>query len=371
MEIANLGEFGLIHRLTDNIELKNSSTKYGVGDDCAVLSYPDKQVLITTDMLMEGVHFDLTYIDMRHLGYKSAMVNISDIFAMNGTPKQMVVSIALSKRFKVEDLDEFYYGLRAACDKWNIDIVGGDTTSSYTGLAISITCIGEANEDEIVYRKGAKDTDLICVTGDLGAAYMGLQLLEREKAVYYGQLNDINTKLKAAKADGNDQLVANLTKKAEELNNFQPDFSGKEYLLQRQLAPEARGDIREKLKAAGIKPTAMMDISDGLSSELLHICQQSNCGCRIFEAQIPIDYQTAVMAEEMNMNVTTCAMNGGEDYELLFTIPIGDHEKIKDIEGVKLIGHITKPELGKQLVARDGAEFEIKAQGWNPLKSEK
>ena len=370
MEIANIGEFGLIHRLTDNIEIKNESTKYGVGDDCAVLSYPDKEVLVTTDMLMEGVHFDLTYIDMRHLGYKSAMVNISDIFAMNGTPKQIVVSIALSKRFKVEDLDDFYYGLKAACDKWNVDIVGGDTTSSFTGLAISITCIGEARKDEIVYRNGAKDTDLICVTGDLGAAYMGLQLLEREKAVYYGQLNDLNSKIKKAKADGNDTLVNNLTKKVDELNNFQPDFSGKEYLLQRQLAPEARGDIREKLIAAGVKPTAMMDISDGLSSELLHICQQSKCGCRIFEAQIPIDYQTAVMAEEMNMNVTTCAMNGGEDYELLFTVPIGDHEKIKDIEGVKLIGHITKPELGKWLVARDGAEFEIKAQGWNPLKSE-
>ena len=371
MNISELGEFGLIHRLTDNIELKNESTKYGVGDDCAVLEYPNKQVLVTTDMLMEGVHFDLTYIDMRHLGYKSAMVNISDIFAMNGTPRQMVVSIALSKRFKVEDLDEFYVGLKAACDKWNIDIVGGDTTSSYTGLAISITCIGEGDKDKIVYRNGAKETDLVCVTGDLGAAYMGLQLLEREKAVYYGQLSDLDKKIKDAKASGNDELVKNLQKKVNELNDFQPDFAGKEYLLQRQLAPEARGDIKEKLEAAGIQPTAMMDISDGLSSELLHICEQSNCGCRIFEKQIPIDYQTAVMAEEMNMNVTTCAMNGGEDYELLFTVPIGDHDKIKDIEGVKLIGHITKPELGKQLVARDGNEFEIKAQGWNPLKKYK
>ena len=368
MNISELGEFGLIHRLTNNIELKNESTKYGIGDDCAVLEYPNKQVLVTTDMLMEGVHFDLTYIDMRHLGYKSAMVNISDIFAMNGTPRQMVVSIALSKRFKVEDLDEFYVGLKAACDKWNIDIVGGDTTSSYTGLAISITCIGEGDKDKIVYRNGAKETDLVCVTGDLGAAYMGLQLLEREKAVYYGQLSDLDKKIKDAKASGNDELVKNLQKKVNELNDFQPDFAGKEYLLQRQLAPEARGDIKEKLEAAGIQPTAMMDISDGLSSELLHICEQSNCGCRIFEKQIPIDYQTAVMAEEMNMNVTTCAMNGGEDYELLFTVPIGDHDKIKDIEGVKLIGHITKPELGKQLVARDGNEFEIKAQGWNPLK---
>lgn len=367
MEIAKLGEFGLIHRLTDNIEIKNPSTKYGVGDDCAVLHYPDKEVLVTSDMLMEGVHFDLTYIDMKHLGYKAAMVNMSDIFAMNGMPKQMIVNIALSKRFKVEDLDDFYEGLKAACSKWNVDIAGGDTTSSFTGLAISITCIGEAKAEDIVYRNGAKDTDLICVTGDLGAAYMGLQLLEREKAVYYGQLADIDRKIKDAKAEGNDTLVAKLQKKVDELHNFQPDFSGKEYLLQRQLAPEARGDIREKLAEANIKPTAMMDISDGLSSELLHICEQSKCGCRIFEKQIPIDYQTAVMAEEMNMNVTTCAMNGGEDYELLFTVPIGDHEKIQNMEGVKMIGHITKPELGKQLVSRDGKEFDILAQGWNPL----
>ena len=367
MEIAKLGEFGLIHRLTDNIEIKNPSTKYGVGDDCAVLHYPDKEVLVTSDMLMEGVHFDLTYIDMKHLGYKAAMVNMSDIFAMNGMPKQMIVNIALSKRFKVEDLDDFYEGLKAACSKWNVDIAGGDTTSSFTGLAISITCIGEAKAEDIVYRNGAKDTDLICVTGDLGAAYMGLQLLEREKAVYYGQLADIDRKIKDAKAEGNDTLVAKLQKKVDELHDFQPDFSGKEYLLQRQLAPEARGDIREKLAEANIKPTAMMDISDGLSSELLHICEQSKCGCRIFEKQIPIDYQTAVMAEEMNMNVTTCAMNGGEDYELLFTVPIGDHEKIQNMEGVKMIGHITKPEMGKQLVSRDGKEFDILAQGWNPL----
>ena len=367
MEIAKLGEFGLIHRLTDNIEIKNPSTKYGVGDDCAVLHYPDKEVLVTSDMLMEGVHFDLTYIDMKHLGYKAAMVNMSDIFAMNGMPKQMIVNIALSKRFKVEDLDDFYEGLKAACSKWNVDIAGGDTTSSFTGLAISITCIGEAKAEDIVYRNGAKDTDLICVTGDLGAAYMGLQLLEREKAVYYGQLADIDRKIKDAKAEGNDTLVAKLQKKVDQLHDFQPDFSGKEYLLQRQLAPEARGDLREKLAEANIKPTAMMDISDGLSSELLHICEQSKCGCRIFEKQIPIDYQTAVMAEEMNMNVTTCAMNGGEDYELLFTVPIGDHEKIQNMEGVKMIGHITKPELGKQLVRRDGKEFDILAQGWNPL----
>ena len=357
MEIAKLGEFGLIDRLTENIEIKNESTKYGVGDDCAVLSYPDKEVLVTTDLLMEGVHFDLTYIDLRHLGYKSAMVNISDVFAMNGTPRQMTVSLAISKRFTVEDMDEFYAGLRLACDKWGVDIVGGDTTSSYTGLAISITCIGEARKEDIVYRNGAKNTDLICVSGDLGAAYMGLQLLEREKTVYYQQVEE-------ARKKGDQRAL-------EELSHFQPDFSGKEYLLQRQLQTEARGDIIEKLREAGIRPTAMMDISDGLSSELMHICKQSHVGCRIYEKNIPIDYQTAVMAEEMNMNVTTCALNGGEDYELLFTVPIGDHAKIEQIEGIKLIGHITEENFGQMLITRDNQEFELKAQGWNGLSSER
>ena len=352
-DISKLGEFGLIHHLTDNIKIKNESTVKGVGDDCAVLHYPDSEVLVTTDMLMEGVHFDLTYIDLQHLGYKSAMVNISDIFAMNGTPRQLTVSIALSKRFKVEDLEEFYSGLRMACDKWGVDIVGGDTTSSYTGLAISITCIGEARKEDIVYRNGAKDTDLICVTGDLGAAYMGLQLLEREKSVYYQQVDEARKK--------NDKRAL------EELKGFQPDFAGKEYLLQRQLQTEARGDIIARFRELNIRPTVMMDISDGLSSELMHICKQSNCGCRIYEKNIPIDYQTAVMAEELNMNVTTCALNGGEDYELLFTVPIGDHEKIQQMDNVKLIGHITRPELGQMLVTRDNQEFELKAQGWNPL----
>lgn len=355
-DISKLGEFGLIHHLTDNIKIKNESTLKGVGDDCAVLHYPDSEVLVTTDMLMEGVHFDLTYIDLQHLGYKSAMVNISDIFAMNGTPRQLTVSIALSKRFKVEDMEEFYSGLRMACDKWGVDIVGGDTTSSYTGLAISITCIGEARKEDIVYRNGAKDTDLICVTGDLGAAYMGLQLLEREKSVYYQQVDEARKK--------NDKHAL------EELKGFQPDFAGKEYLLQRQLQTEARGDIIARFRELNIRPTAMMDISDGLSSELMHICKQSNCGCRIYEKNIPIDYQTAVMAEELNMNVTTCALNGGEDYELLFTVPIADHEKVSEMEGIKLIGHITKPELGCALISRDGQEFELKAQGWNPLKEE-
>lgn len=354
MDIAKLGEFGLINHLTKDIKPQNKSTKYGVGDDCAVLSYPESEVLVTTDMLMEGIHFDLTYISMRHLGYKSAMVNLSDIFAMNGTPRQMVVSFALSKRFTVEDLEEFYAGLREACEKWNVDVVGGDTTTSLTGLAISITCIGEARNEDIVYRNGAHDTDLICVSGDLGAAYMGLQLLEREKAVYYQMLNEYQKKHPSANAQ-------------QPTPDFQPDFAGKEYLLQRQLQPEARGDIIEQLKQAGIRPTAMMDISDGLSSELLHICKQSNCGCRIYEKNIPIDYQTAVMAEEFNMNVTTCALNGGEDYELLFTVPIGDHEKIEQMEGVHLIGHVTRAELGAMLIARDGQEFAIKAQGWNPL----
>lgn len=352
-DISKLGEFRLIHRLTDGYLPKNKSTLHGVGDDCAVLHYPDSEVLVSTDMLMEGVHFDLTYIDLQHLGYKAAMVNISDIFAMNGTPCQLTVSIALSKRFSVEDMEEFYSGLRMACNKWGVDIVGGDTTSSYTGLAISITVIGEAKKEDIVYRNGAKDTDLICVSGDLGAAYMGLQLLEREKSVYYQMVNE------AQKKDDQRRL--------EELKHFQPDFAGKEYIIQRQIQTEARGDIIARLRELNIRPTAMMDISDGLSSELMHICEQSHCGCRIYEKSIPIDYQTAVMAEELNMNVTTCALNGGEDYELLFTVPIGDHAKIVDMEGVKLIGHITRQELGKMLVTRDNQEFELKAQGWNPL----
>ena len=356
MDISKIGEFGLIDRLSKNITPKNTSTIKGIGDDCAVMQYPDKEVLVSTDMLMEGVHFDLTYIDMQHLGYKSAMVNISDVFAMNGTPRQMTVSLALSKRFTVEDVEQFYSGLQLACDKWNIDIVGGDTTSSYTGLAISITIIGEAKREDLVYRSGAKDTDLVCVSGDLGAAYMGLQLLEREKSVYYQQVEEARKK--------NDKRAL------EELKNFQPDFAGKEYLLDRQLKPEARGDIIKKLHEAGVKPTSMMDISDGLSSELMHICKQSNCGCRIYEKNIPIDYQTAVMAEEFNMNLTTCALNGGEDYELLFTVPIGNYEKMEAMDGVKVIGHITKPEFGQMLVTRDNQEFELKAQGWNPLKEE-
>ena len=366
MEISKLGEFGLIDRLTQDIKPQNTSTKYGVGDDCAVLHYPDTEVLITTDMLMEGVHFDLTYIDLQHLGWKSAMVNISDIFAMNGTPRQLTVSLALSKRFSVEDVEQFYSGLRMACDKWGVDIVGGDTTSSYTGLAISITCVGEARKEDIVYRNGAKETDLICVSGDLGAAYMGLQLLEREKAVYYQMIEDAKRKAAEGRVPSGSAATPDGFPSAQ-IPDFQPDFAGKEYLLQRQLKTEARGDIIAKLREAGIRPTAMMDISDGLSSELMHICKQSGVGCRIFEKQLPIDYQTAVMAEELNMNVTTCALNGGEDYELLFTVPIGDHEKIQQLDDVRLIGHITNKSLGHVLVTRDDQEFELKAQGWNPL----
>ena len=354
MEIAKLGEFGLIERLTKDIKIKNNSTRYGVGDDCAVLHYPDSEVLVTSDMLMEGVHFDLTYIDLEHLGYKAATVNISDIFAMNGTPRQLIVNIALNKRFTVEDMEAFYTGLNMACERWGVDVVGGDTTSSYTGLAISITCIGEAKKEDIVYRNGAKETDLICVTGDLGAAYMGLQLLEREKAVYYQQVEEARKK--------GDQAAL------KDLQNFQPDFAGKEYLLQRQLQPEARGDMIAKLREMNIRPTAMMDISDGLSSELLHICKQSHCGCRIYENKLPIDYQTAVMAEEFNMNLSTCALNGGEDYELLFTVPIGDHEKLESMDDVRQIGYITKDSLGCMLITRDDQEFELQAQGWNPLK---
>lgn len=353
MDIAKLGEFGLIDHLTKDIKPVNKSTSYGIGDDCAVLSYPDKEVLVTSDMLMEGVHFDLTYIDLQHLGYKAAMTNISDIFAMNGTPRQLVVNIALSKRFTVEDMEMLYDGIKMACNKWNVDIVGGDTTSSFTGMAISITCIGECAKEDIIYRNGAQDTDLICVTGDLGAAYMGLQLLEREKSVYYQQVDEARKK--------NDK------KALEQLAHFQPEFAGKEYLLQRQLKPEARGDILKRLGQMNIRPTSMIDISDGLSSELLHICKQSQCGCRIFEKNIPIDYQTAVMAEELNMNVTTCALNGGEDYELLFTLPIGDHSKIEEMDDVKLIGHITKKEFGTMLVTRDSQEFELKAQGWTNI----
>ncbi len=336
-EISTLGEFGLIRHLTEKIELKNGSTLKGVGDDAAVLDYADRQVLVTTDLLLEGIHFDLTYVPLKHLGYKSAVVNFSDIYAMNGQPKQITVSLGVSKRFSVEDLDMLYEGIRLACDVYGVDLVGGDTSASMTGLTISITCIGEGEPGKVVYRNGARETDLICVSGDLGAAYMGLQLLEREKSVFRGE------------------------------KDFTPDFAGKEYLLERQLKPEARKDIVAGLAKLDIVPTAMMDVSDGLSSELLHIAKESNVGCRIYEDRIPIDYQTAVMAEQFSMNLVTAALNGGEDYELLFTVPLTEHDRISEMEGIKIIGHITKPELGCYLEGRDGGEVELRAQGWNSL----
>lgn len=339
MEISQLGEFGLIDRLTKDLPAINPSTLRGVGDDCAVLRNHDTDILVTTDLLLEGVHFDLTYVPLKHLGYKSAVVNFSDVYAMNGTPKQITVSLGISSRFTVEHMEELYSGIRLACEIYGVDLVGGDTTSSRQGLVISITCIGEAAADRIVTRGGAKDTDLICVSGDLGAAYMGLQLLEREKVASAGQ------------------------------KDFIPNFGGKEYLVERQLKPEARKDIVRELAEAGIVPTSMMDVSDGLSSELMHICKASDAGCRIFEERIPIDYQTAIMAEELGMNVVTAALNGGEDYELLFTVPLHCHEKVKELPGIKVIGHITKPSLGCAMVTRDGNEIPLRAQGWNPLKS--
>ena len=361
MEIAELGEFGLIKHLTNNIDIKNSSTLKAVGDDCAVIAPEQElQTIVTTDLLMEGVHFDLTYMPLRHLGYKAVMVNLSDIYAMNGTPRQITVSLAISKRFLVEDMEELYSGIRLACERHNVDIVGGDTTSSMTGLAISITAIGVAAKEEIAYRSGAKETDLICVSGNLGAAYMGLQILEREKAVYNQQV-----------IEATEQARKNGTSVEEAIAQIpQPDFAGKEYLLERQMKPEARKDIVEKLRQANVKITSMIDISDGLSSELMHICEQSRCGCRIYEERIPLDYQTAVAAEEFNMNVSTCALNGGEDYELLFTVPLTANDVVSAIEDVKVIGYITKDSLGKALISRDGNEFELKAQGWNPLKEE-
>ena len=338
-EISTLGEFGLIKHLTKDIKTKHPSTKKGVGDDCAVLDFGgEERVLMTSDMLLEGIHFNLEYVPLKHLGYKAAVVNFSDIYAMNGRPTQITVSIGVSKRFSVEDLEELYSGIRLACERYGVDLVGGDTCSSMTGLTISITCLGVAKPDEIVYRNGAKQNDLICVTGNLGTAYMGLQLLERERLV----------------VQGNDKAT--------------PDFQGKEYLLERQLKPEARRDIIEKLREAGIHPTAMMDISDGLSSELLHICGQSGVGCAIYEDKLPIDYQAVVLAEEMNLNIVTCALNGGEDYELLFTCSLNDYEKLVPIDDIYLIGHITKQEQGTLLVGRNGEELPLKAQGFNAFE---
>lgn len=336
-EISRLGEFGLIDRLTEDFPMENRSTVKGVGDDAAVLEYPDTEVLVTTDMLLEGVHFDLTYMPLKHLGYKSAVVNFSDIYAMNGTPRQITVGLGVSSRFTVEHLEALYSGIRLACEIYGVDLVGGDTTSSRSGLVISITCIGDAKKGAVVGRDGAKDTDLICVSGDLGAAYMGLQLLEREKTASAGQ------------------------------KDFVPRFEGKEYLVERQLKPEARKDIIAELAKEGILPTSMIDISDGLSSELLHLCKASGTGCRVYEGRIPIDYQTAVMAEELGMNLVTAAMNGGEDYELLFTVPLHFHDKVDRLPGIKVIGHITKEDLGCAMITRDGTEMPLKAQGFNHM----
>lgn len=338
-EISTLGEFGLIDRLTDDLPRANNTTKYAVGDDAAVLGYGERDVLVTTDLLLEGVHFDLTYVPLKHLGYKAAVVNISDICAMGGTPRQLTVSLGISQRFTVEHIDELYAGIRLACERYGTDIVGGDTTASRQGLVISITCIGDIEKDKAILRSGARVNDLICVSGNLGAAYMGLQLLEREKAVSKG------------------------------MKDFQPDFAGKEYIIERQLKPEPRVDIVKELREAGLQPTSMMDVSDGLSSELLHICRRSKVGCRIYEERIPIEYQTAAMAEELNMNLVTAALNGGEDYELLFTVPLHDKDRVAALRDVHVIGYICDADKGCAMITRDGeSEIPLKAQGFNPLK---
>ena len=341
-QIATLGEFGLIRKLTENIRPCQPSTKKGVGDDAAVLEFGDCQTLITTDLLLEGVHFNLEYVPLKHLGYKAAVVNFSDIYAMNATPTQITVSLGMSQRFTLEQVEELYSGIRLACERYGVDLVGGDTSASMTGLTISITCLGTAKAEDIVYRNGAKENDLICVTGNLGTAYLGLLLLERERQALAGQQPDAAQEIAA--------------------------FEGREYLLERQLKPEARRDIIAKLRKAGIKPTAMMDISDGLSSELLHICSQSGVGCAVYEDKLPIDYQAVALAEEMNLNIVTCALNGGEDYELLFTCSLSDYEKLVPLDDVYIIGHITKAAYGQHLIGRNGEEIRITAQGWNAFK---
>jgi thiamine-monophosphate kinase len=349
-EISKYGEFGLIKHLTKDLKTVQPSTKKSVGDDCAVMDFGAKKVLMTTDMLLEGIHFNLEYVPLKHLGYKAAIVNFSDIYAMNGTPTQITVSLGISKRFSVEDIEALYSGIRLACERYNVDIVGGDTCASMTGLTISITCLGTAAAKDIVYRNGAKLNDLICVSGNLGTAYMGLQLLERELMVHRStNYGNTPSSLKGESERGSEASA----------------FEGKEYLLERQLKPEARRDILESLRKVGVKPTAMMDVSDGLSSELLHICTQSGVGCCIYEDKLPIDYQAAALAEEMNLNIVTCALNGGEDYELLFTCSLDDYEKLIPVDDLYIIGHITKPEYGCNLIGRNGEELSLKAQGWN------
>lgn len=335
--LAELGEFGLIKHLTQHIELYQPSTIKGVGDDAAVINYEDLQTVISTDILIEGVHFDLTYVPLRHLGYKSVIVNLSDVYAMNAHPKQILVSIALSNRFKLEAIEELYSGMLAACKKYKVDLVGGDTTSSLSGLVISITAIGGVKKEDITYRNGAKETNLLCVSGDLGGAYMGLQILEREKSVF------------------------------KENPKLQPDLEGKDYLLERQLKPEARKDIIETLHSLGIKPTAMIDVSDGLSSEILHLCSQSDVGVELYEEKIPIDSLTYETAREFNLDPTLCALSGGEDYELLFTVDISEYEKLKNSMDITIIGHITDKAKGCNMISKSGTVHELKAQGWNAL----
>ncbi|MCO4294379.1 thiamine-phosphate kinase [Solitalea sp. MAHUQ-68] len=337
-ELSQMGEFGLIDHLTQNVKLYNSSTLKGIGDDAAVVSHGDKKTLISTDLLIEGIHFDLMYVPLKHLGYKAIMVNLSDICAMNGSPTQVTVSIAASSRFSLEALEDLYAGMLLACDKWKVDLIGGDTSSSQKGLIISITVLGEANEKDIVYRSGAKKGDLICVSGDLGGAYMGLQMLEREKAVFL------------------------------QTPNIQPQLEGKDYILERQLKPDARMDIVEMLKALSITPSAMIDISDGLASELLHISKQSKVGVKLYEEKIPIDPLTYDTAREFNLDPTVCALSGGEDYELLFTIPQSDYDKIKGQPDISIIGHITDESEGNYIVSKSGNVYEITAQGWNAFK---
>lgn len=336
--ISELGEFGLIDRITAQTKLINKSTVKGVGDDAAVLSFSDSSIIITTDLLTEGIHFNLMYVPLKHLGYKAVVVNLSDVFAMNATPRQITVSLAISNKFSVEAIDQLYEGIHLACEKYGVDLVGGDTTSSLTGLTISITAIGEAAQNDIVYRSGAKQNDIICVTGDLGGAYMGLQLLERENEVF--KVNQ----------------------------NMQPQLEGFDYILERQLKPEARADIISAFKKMGIKPTAMIDISDGLSSEIKHICKNSNVGCNIYEDKIPLDHQTKMLAEEMNINPLVAALNGGEDYELLFTLPLSDYEKVKNDPDFTVVGHITDVSEGTNLITAGGSVIALEAQGWNHAK---
>lgn len=339
-ELHELGEFRVIDHITERAKITNKSTIKGVGDDAAIIDPAGKKMVVTTDLLLEGVHFDLTYFPLRHLGYKAVVVNLSDVYAMNATPKQITVSLGISKRFCLEDIDEIYNGIYLACEKYGVDLVGGDTSTSYTGLTISVTAIGEANENELCYRSSAKVNDLLCVTGNLGAAYMGLQLLEREKKVFEGN------------------------------PNVKPQFVGWDYILERFLKPEARKTILEKLRDEGIKPNAMIDISDGLSSEAMHICKSSNVGCRIYLEKLPIDQQTFKIADEMGIDAIVAALNGGEDYELLLTVPIEHHDKVLAMEGISVIGHITSEGTGAFLVTPDGNEIKLKAQGWNALKED-